>query len=170
LAGNVAAVESRGRALSREAWLFSPPERASLVVATIEGPRQLQTWRALGRALRVACGAMTDGGAVLLCCEVAGEPGPGVEFLARSEDPFEALRHLSKEKTWPDRAAAADIARAATRARVFLLSGLDPTLVEDLGMAPVASAAEAARLVARRPPCTLLANAHLSAAGAPANA
>lgn len=161
IAGDVAEVERQGRRLCREAWSFPAPERSDLAVATIEGPPSSQTWSNLGRALRLALGAVVDGGAILVCCETLAPPGPAVECLARMEDPWQALKRIERARDWSDAAAAADIARVVARARVFLLSRLDDGVVEDLGMNPVANSADAARLIDRAPTCSLLANAHL---------
>ena len=48
---------------------------------------------------------------------------------------------------------------ALEQARVYLLSGLDESLVEDVGLVPLAGGADLARLAAQHTSCIVLANA-----------
>jgi nickel-dependent lactate racemase len=158
LAGDPAAVTRRGRQLCEEAWRFSVRERASLVVAGIGGDASQQTWSHVGRAIAAAAEAVADDGAIAICCDLAAEPGPAVQTVAQSEDPQQALRRLRKSHP-PDLEVAARLARAMQRAKLYLLSNLDETVVEDLGIAPVSSPAEVVRLAGRHKSCILLADA-----------
>ena len=54
LAGDPLAVYRAGRALCDEAWSFSLPQRAALVIASIEGDASEQTWDSVARALATA--------------------------------------------------------------------------------------------------------------------
>lgn len=158
LAGEVEAVKRRGCQLYRAAWGSTVPRRASLVVAGIEGGRASQTWDAVGDALAAASRLVEEGGAIALCCELAAEPGPAIRQLIQIESRPTALRQIQR---WPheDALAAAQLARAQDRARVYLLSRLDPSLVDELEIVPVAEPAEVARLARRHRSCILLANA-----------
>jgi len=69
-----------------------------------------------------------------------------------------AMRRIRKERP-TDALPAAQLTRALDRAKVYLLSGLEPSVVEDLDMIHVAAAEELARLAARHESCILLANA-----------
>lgn len=158
LAGDPAAVTRHGRQRCEQAWRFSVPERASLVVAAIEGDASQQTWNHVARAIAAAAAAVTDDGAIALCCDLLSEPGPAVQTLGQSDDPQQALRRIRKSHP-PDLEAAARLARAMQRAKLYLLSNLDETVVEELGIAPVASPAEVVRLAGRHKSCILLADA-----------
>jgi hypothetical protein len=52
-----------------------------------------------------------------------------------------------REQSPPDLAAATALARAVEWANVYLLSNLDPDLVEDLFMVPLANTDEVQRLI-----------------------
>jgi nickel-dependent lactate racemase len=158
LAGDPAAVTRRGQELCEQAWSFSVPRRASLVVAAIEGDASQQTWNHVARAIAAAAEAVSDDGAIAVCCDLQTEPGPAVQTLGQSDDPQQALRRLRKSHP-PDLEVAARLARAMQRAKLYLLSNLDQTVVEDLGIAPVASPAEVVRLAGRHKSCILLADA-----------
>jgi len=158
LAGQTAAVRQRATELYEAAWRYSVPRRASLVVATVEGGSAQQTWDAVGRALAAAGSLVEDGGAIALCCDLADEPGPGVRQLAAARLRAEAIRWIRKERPI-DALPATLLAQVLGRAAVYLLSRLDPSLVEDLDVAPIAQPDELVRLARRHESCILLANA-----------
>ncbi len=158
LAGQTEAVRRQARRLYEAAWRWSVPRRASLVVAAIEGGATEQTWDNLGRALSAAGDLVEDGGAIVLCCDLAGEPGPAVQRLAASRGRSEAVEWIHKQRP-VDALPAALLAWALERVTVYLLSKLDHSLVEDLEIAPIAGADELIRLIGRHESCILLANA-----------
>ena len=69
-----------------------------------------------------------------------------------------ALRRIRKERP-ADALPAAQLARALDRGKVYLLSRLDPSLVDSLDMIHVEAPEELARLARRQKSCILLANA-----------
>ncbi|HUY35495.1 MAG TPA: lactate racemase domain-containing protein [Pirellulales bacterium] len=158
LAGEVRRVFDLGQEHCLAAWSYTVPRRASLVVAAISGGPGQQTWNNVGRALSAASRAATEGGAVVLCTELASEPGPAVRSLAQAEDLADTERQIRRACP-PDALAAVELARIMDRAKVYLLSQLDESLVADLGMAPVSAGAEVARLARRHASCTVLASA-----------
>lgn len=162
LAGSVDAVRASGRAAYGDAWKSSVPGRAELVVAAIEGAGQ-QTWQNLGRALAAAAPLVEEGGAIAVCCALAGEAGPAVTCLAQAASRSEAFQWLSRQRP-PDTFAALQLARAQQRSRVYLLSGLDEGLLEQLEITRVEAAAEIARLAQRHATCIALSNAPYVAA------
>jgi len=161
LAGEVEAVARRSRELYRQAWSWSVPRRASLVLATMEGGFGQQTWHNFAQCVAAAVPLVEEGGAIAVCSSLSAEPGPGIRRLVGARSRQAALRQVQKEKL-EDARQAAQLAQALEWARVYLLSGLDHELLEELEIAPIADAAELARLVARHETCILLANAHLS--------
>jgi nickel-dependent lactate racemase len=162
LAGQPAAVRQRGRELYRAAWHCAVPQRASLVVATIEGNAAAQTWQNVGRALSVAGRLVEDGGSIALCCELAEAPGPAIQCLAELGSREEALVAIRQARP-ADALAAAQLAAAVDRGNVFFLSNLEESLLENLEIAAVGGADELARLVRRHPSCIVLSNAPYAA-------
>jgi len=158
LAGQSDAVARRARERYHAAWDRSVPEPTSLVVAAIPGGRRQQTWENVGRALEAALPAVEDGGAIAVCSELAEEPGPAVKGIGTPGSRREALKRINKDRP-PDALPAAQLARALDRAQVYLLSLLEPDVVEDLDMIYVAAPEELVRLARRHPTCTLLADA-----------
>ncbi|HVC97510.1 MAG TPA: lactate racemase domain-containing protein [Pirellulales bacterium] len=158
LAGEVRRVFELGQDQCQAAWNYIAPRRASLVVAAISGGPGQQTWDNVARALSAASRITADGGAVVLCTELATEPGPAICSLAQAEDLADAERQIRRASP-PDAMAAVELARVLDQAKVYLLSRLDESIVADLGLAPVSSGDEVARLTRRHASCIVLANA-----------
>lgn len=158
LAGESNSVYRRSQELYRAAWTWSVARPASLVVAAIEGGRDQQTWENLGRALEMAGRLVDEGGAIAVCCDLAKRPGPAVQQMAGARSRDSVMRKICRESP-SDATYAVQLANALERYRVYLLSRLDPSLVEELEMTPVGGPEELARLVRHHPSCILLANA-----------
>ena len=159
LAGDALAVAKQGRQLCEAAWRFQPDRRASIVVATIEGGREQQTWENLGRALFAASQAVDDGGTIVLCTNLACKPGPALQRLTSTRDAEVLLHELRRDRS-SDATPAALLAEMRERVRVYLLSGLDEGFVEDLGVGCVSGTEEVSRLTQQHDSCILLGNAH----------
>ncbi|HEX5445342.1 MAG TPA: lactate racemase domain-containing protein [Pirellulales bacterium] len=162
LAGEIRQVFDVGARRCADAWTYEVPRRASLVIASVSGGPGQQTWDNVGRALAAASEAASPGGAIALCTELAAEPGPAVASLANVDDLGGALRRIRRDAE-SDALPAGALARALEDAKIYLLSRLDESLVEDLGMAVVADAREIARLARRHESCTVLASAQHAA-------
>jgi nickel-dependent lactate racemase len=158
LAGQSEAVRRRSRQLYEAAWSWPVPAPASLVVAGIEGDASQQTWQDFGRALDAAVAVVEDGGSIAVCCDLAEPPGAAVQQMAGARSRRAALRRIHQERLL-DALPAAQLARALDRGKVYLLSRLDPSLVDALDMIYVAAPDELARLVRQHRSCILLANA-----------
>jgi len=158
LAGAPQSVIREGQKLCEAAWSYKVPSRASLVVASIEGDSSQQTWENVGRALSSAARAMADDGAIALCTNLEEGPGPALRFIAQTDDPPAALRQIAKERP-SDALPATELLHALERGRVYLLSKLEESVVEGLGIAAVDDPNQIARLAQRHPSCIVLANA-----------
>jgi nickel-dependent lactate racemase len=158
LAGHAAAVAEQGRALYDAAWRNQAPRRADLVIAAIPGPPAEQTWENFGRALASADALVEDEGLIAICCDLEGELGPALRQLAGAASRHEALHDLRRQHS-PDAQAAAQLAHTQDRAAVYLLSRLEPSLVEDLEMIPITSSDDLAHLALRHHRAAVLANA-----------
>jgi len=158
LAGQTDAVRRRGQELYRAAWNARSSERASLVVAAIEGDAPEQSWENFGRALESAAAVVQEGGAIALCTDLAASPGPAMRCVAKARSPDMAVRRISKDQP-PDALPALRLAQSLQHNSVYLLSRLDPQVVEDLDMIPIADADELVRLTRHHRSCIVLANA-----------
>ncbi len=161
IAGDTNAVAKRGKQLCEAAWRFDVPKRASLVVATIEGDSTQQTWDNFSRSLSVATRAVADDGSIVICSDLRDSPYlPAFsEENSSTDDPFQ---EVELDRLYEDQLSAVQ-----ERARVFLLSGLDSDLVEEMGMGHIESKDEVARLSQQHDSCILVANAQHAVLVAP---
>jgi nickel-dependent lactate racemase len=158
LAGQTDAVRKRGMELYHAAWDAPVSQRVGLVVAAIEGGPSQQTWENVGRALHVAGRFVDEGGDIAICSELAEEPGPAMQHLTIATSRDTALRHIGHERPI-DALPAAQLIHALDRGKVYLLSRLDPPLIEELDMIPMERPEELVRLAARHDSCMVVGNA-----------
>ena len=110
----------------------------------------------------MALDAVEVDGAIAICSQLKTKPGPALRRLAGAED-FEPADRAILKKPTPDSLAASRLNRALQRARVYLLSELNESDVEDLGVAFVSDASEISRLTSQHESCLVLQNAqHVS--------
>jgi hypothetical protein len=118
------------------------------VIATITGGAAAQNWLNVGRALAAAEQLVADDGAIAICSNLEQPPGESLGRLVGSDDLEDTERRILRDHaadSWP----AWQLARALQRGPVYFLSQLQSDTVEDMGMAPVESVEEIARLASR---------------------
>jgi len=164
VAGQVDEVTKHCRAIRDSVAVCQVPRRASLVIATIDGGPSQQTWVNLARVLEAASGVVTADGAVAICSDLAVPPGPAMRCLAEADSGEEALRTIRRQRA-PDAMPAAWLLHVLQDHPVFLLSQLDESTVEELGMAYMSDAEDLMRLVHQFNDCITLRGAqHLAPA------
>ena len=161
IAGQAESVLSRGKQVLAEYWRFDVASRPELVVAGIDGDDQDQggDWNQLAAALDAARRMVVRDGRVVVLTELQTEPGAGVRMICDGRSPREALQPL-RAAAPPDLLAASQIAKALDWMNVYLLSRLDPQLVEDLFMIPLSDEEEAVRILEGVEPCAIVSGAH----------
>jgi nickel-dependent lactate racemase len=157
LAGDIDAVASHGRELAAGLWHFPVLQRASLVVTGIDGGPDQQTWENVARSVAAALRIVDDDGDIVVCSSLTAPPGPALSRMASAGSLADANRQARRART-ADALPAVQLVQALERARVYLLSGLPPEVVEGLGLGHVARADEIVRLSRHHSACILLAN------------
>jgi len=158
VAGHPDAVQQRGDELYAQVWNGTRQgPRTSLVIAAVSG-RGRQTWQGFGRALDNARRLVAENGAIAVCCELSAEPGPALQRMVGARSRQEALQEIRAARP-VDALPAAQLARALDDVTVYLLSRLDPEMVEELEMVPIEKTDELRRLAQRHGTCSVLNNA-----------
>lgn len=161
LAGEAQAVSQQAGEMYDAIWRRNAQSRAPLVVAGVSGAACQQTWENVGRAAAAASRLVTENGAIAICCELSAAPGPALTRSGTADDPYAALRRLRKQPP-ADLLTALRFARVRETARIFLLSRLEETVVEELGMAAASDPDDITRLIARSAACILLPDAQFA--------
>ena len=155
VSGNCDAVFEHCRQVVDDHWMITMPERVDTVVVAIPQDVSGHGWAQVGQALATARQLVEADGRIVILSEITEEPGEGLKVLCRCEDPLDALRPLRKNRP-QDLFVASQLAGAADWARIYLVSGLEPTLVEDLFMFPLEDSKQVERLLASTESCALI--------------
>lgn len=144
------------REVCEDQWSCIVEEPARLVVATLAGGAQEQTWDNVARALHAAGRvADQDESAVAICTELDTPPGETLKKLMAAGGDLEHAAQLHDAQS-EDAAVAWEIYKALCRGPVYFMSRLEAEVVEDLGMTHVANTTELARLAERSASCVVL--------------
>lgn len=157
LAGETRTVAEQSGLLCNEAWRVDLNRRASLVIASLPGGVEEQTWDNFSRALRNASRAVADNGAIVLCTEISA-PSDAAE-----DDMPEGIRNGQSAEGIATKSISTSprsvIEEIREQHNVYLLSRLEEDYVEELGMGYVARADQISRLIRQHDSCILLGNA-----------
>lgn len=162
LAGLSATVEKQGRESLERGWAFQVDSAAELVVAGIGRPGQPTSLQDLVTGMTMASRLVQQGGKLVVLSRAQGEVGPAMRRLIEARETHRGRSLLKGFETAPDYAIALRLSRALDWADVYLLSDLDPQVVEDLGIIPLDKARNATRLVANSRSCLFLSQAELT--------
>ena len=162
LAGLIEEVAAHGFELVEAVWSHEVPSKADLVVAAIEGGTDDQSWENFGRALYAASQICTDRGTIVLCTDLQCRPGPSLQRLAGCEGDAKLLQRIRRDRS-EDALSASLLLETRERQHIFLLSRLDESSVEALGVGYVTTPEQVNRLARHADSCILLADAHRAA-------
>ncbi|MDX2037082.1 MAG: lactate racemase domain-containing protein [Isosphaeraceae bacterium] len=140
---------------------FTLPEEADLVIASLGDASVPADWSQFAAALDAAARLVRRGGRVVLLSDLAVAPGAALGRIASARDLHRSgglLRGRESEPDWP---AAEAIARLSSHADLFLLADLDHGLIDDIGLFPLESPAQAARLAREAHSCVVIERAEL---------
>jgi len=155
IAGDPLRVAEQAQDRYRDAWSAETETRGELVIATITGGPDQQTWHNVGRALAAAEAVLEPGGAIAIYSQLAEPPGRALGHLASGEDSNVTEREILRTPS-RDRGPALQLCRALERGPVYLRSKLRPQVVESLGITPLESDDELEHLAQTMRPCLLL--------------
>lgn len=144
VAGDVTAAHRRACAVVRERGVVAVPGTADIVVVGAGGhPTDLNLYQAQ-KALDNAAGVVRDGGIVVWVAQCGEGFGSQVfeSWLRSAASPADVLRRIQERFVLGGHKAAA-IAGVQQRARVFLVTQIDPVAVRECGLEPFADLASA---------------------------
>ena len=159
LASTAVGVRAEGERLAKATWHHEVSAKAQLVIATIEGNHQQQTWTNFGRALHASSQDVQDQGVIVLCTDLQCGPGPALQRLSSRDDDSPLAHELNRDRS-KDAVSASLLVEARQRNHIYLLSGLAAEAVEDLGLGYISENQEISHLIQQFESCILLANAH----------
>ncbi len=164
VAGRDTSVREQGIAALEQHWMFQTDSRAELVVVGIGRPGAVASLESLADGLATACRLVQHGGKIVVLSRATGDVGPSLRSLIDADDPKRGLAALRGHDLDADYLIARRLAQALAWADVFLLSGLDRELAENLSVIPLEQPEQARRLVARSGSCSFVNHGELTRA------
>lgn len=161
-AGLMPALRDEAERLLKESWVCRPPGQADLVVCGVGAGPPHATFDMLGAALEAATAAVRPRGAIVIMSDASGTIGRAWELVASESEREKNPSGARAARSEPDAFSASQLAAALARAKVYLLSNLDATAVEDLSIVPLDEPADAARLITAAKACTFVNRAELT--------
>lgn len=147
---------------SRPAGSEYPPA-SKLVVASLDGDTQQQTWTNAARAISAASHYVEPGGTIVLWSDIENSPsGCMLELGADETIDFDAIVDPPREDesdfpAWdPSNAVARTIQRVAAEYRILVHSRLSEEEIESMGLAVIHDNEELARLSKKYESCGVL--------------
>jgi nickel-dependent lactate racemase len=162
IAGLAEPVLDRGKELLARSWRLDVGRRPELVIAAVDSDAAGHSWPQLAAALDLARQVVARDGRVVVLTELEEEPTDGIRLIKESRAPRDALQPI-RAAAPPDLIAATQIAKALDWMNVYLVSRLDPQLVEDLFMIPLSGPDEVSRLIVGNESCAVIGGAQHAA-------
>jgi hypothetical protein len=164
IAGLAESVRERGIEAIDRHWNYQAPASAQCVVTGIGRPDHVSSIGELVDGLVTASRLVDQGGKIVALTRVRGPIGPSLQRLIEAGDIGNAAAALRGHEAEADSVSGRRLAGVLAWADVYLLSGLDREVVEDLSMVPLEHPDEARRLVARSPSVLVVGQAELTRA------
>jgi nickel-dependent lactate racemase len=146
LGGQVDAVMRDAVRELNQSWRFRPPKSPELVVTAVDADAGGHGWEQVAAALHAAKGLVARDGRIVVLSQLDAPLTDGLQLIRESRKPRDAMRPL-REQSPPDLLTATALAQSVEWANVYLLSRLEPDLVEELFMIPLGGLDEVERLI-----------------------
>lgn len=128
-------------------WQFSVDDVFELAVVSIPESLPHFGWKQFGAAVAAATQLVEDGGRIAVVANLPAPESSAFGMLRRCNDAQDLLKPLRLEPT-ADAVELTQLIQALQHARVYLLSNLESSVVEELGMQALSSDAELQRIIA----------------------
>jgi hypothetical protein len=153
------AISEESRRLLDASWRWEVPALADIVVATLSGDPSWQTFADLAAAAACAARVVEPGGRIILLSRTPQTMTDESARLLKADDAQSALDRLDGQPT-VEQLPAWRWAGAANRARLYLLSGFEDQVIEDLFATPLQNGAQVQRLLDSGGSILILDDAH----------
>ena len=154
-AGEPASVTQQAQKKYNEIWSSDSQTYGNLVIATLAGDAEQQTWQNVGHALAAAEAVLEPGGCIAICSELAEAPGLALSQLFGNDDYHVARREI-QQNPGTDSGPAMQLCQTLERGTLYLRSKLSRSVVESLGITPLESDSELEHLAQTLRPCVVL--------------
>jgi nickel-dependent lactate racemase len=145
--GNAETVERSIETAMAPRSITPTAQLVDLVVCSIDGDHDQQTWDNVARILDMAEHFLRPSGTVVIASELREKPGPVFRWLSSIEAPEKTERHLLNSPH-PQALAAIEIYRSLSKRSVYFMSEISREKLEEFGIGAIADMAELEHLIA----------------------
>lgn len=156
-AGTPEAIQKLRKTARRAPDGFPPP--AKLVIASLDGSMQQQTWQNAARAIAAAARYCEPSGTIVLWSQIKEEPSGSLAGISEGDGPVhESIPPAEGEfPTWdPKINPARTLGRIGNDYRILVHASIEGELIEALGLGWIENAEELANLTASHDSCGVL--------------
>jgi len=158
MAGACDEILRKGYARYRQMWRPEDRPLADVVVASITGGAEFQTWENVAAALQNAASFAEEDAMIFLASEISAPFSPAMQTYRRVREPEKSLRMIRRED-FPDAEVAECMIPLLHRHRVYFISPLAEKLLDDLNISRLEDFSDLNRLVGRGGMCVFLPDA-----------
>lgn len=145
-AGASDAVFKRAQEVWSQNWIVEVDQRVNNVVVAVDRSAERCDWQTIAAAVDSASRLVSNDGRVVVLSDLSAPLTEAFQIIQGCQEPLDAIKPLRLE-TPVDVTAATQWANAVNWARTFLLSNVEPDVVEDLFAQPLSSVEEVSRLM-----------------------
>jgi len=145
--GNADTVERSIASAIAPRSITPPAEPVDLLVCSIDGDHDQQTWDNVARILDMAEHFLRPTGSVAVITELTEKPAPVFRWLSNLDDTETTERHLLKSHH-PHSLAAIEIYRSLSKRTIYMMSQLPGEMLEEIGISAIVGIQELEHLIA----------------------
>ncbi len=154
-AGLLEPVESASQNAIRSLWR-GPAVESELVLATVAGDANQQSWLGVARTLHLAMQCTAPNGSIVIATQTQEPIGTGLNRLRNQHLSPETIAKKLASDGSDDAIAAAALLNAIASHHVYFISGHRSEAVESLGLGAIKDHEQLMRLIHQHDACTLI--------------
>ncbi len=145
--GNVETVERSIAAAIALRSITPSTEQFDLLICSIDGDQDQQTWDNVARVLHMAEHFLRPTGIIAVVTQLRQKPSPVFRWLSSLEDQEATERHLLKS-AHPQSLAVIELFRSLSKRSIYMMSQLEREQLEEFGIGAIADIKELEHLIA----------------------
>ncbi|MDO4550387.1 MAG: hypothetical protein Q4C96_03950 [Planctomycetia bacterium] len=159
MVGSLESIWKTGTFRYHQLWRAPAFPKAQIVLASITGGTETQTWENITHALLNAAKYAEEDALIFLACDISSPAGPAIQAYSRIQDPNMTIKFLQK-KNFPDTILAKKLIPLLHQTHVYFISPLSEDFLNTLNISGLENISDLQRLISHTSSCVFLPDAH----------